>query len=114
MKDFKNESYQLMFLGIFFGLFLGIYLEAHHPQMFRSWDDSDKSLYRGDKVTLHLPEPHATFYKGCDVTYIAGQAETSDNVAFVLLQNCDVQKSGEVQPFATDIFPLRYLDRKLK
>jgi len=103
---------QSKILILFVGFLIGIAAEAHHPQMFRSWDDADKTLYRGDKVSLHLPEPHAAYYKGCKAIYLAGQAVDEDNLAWVLLQDCDFQKEfPQYGRLVTDIFSLRYLDR---
>jgi hypothetical protein len=107
-------KYYDLLLTSFAGMFLGIYLEAHYPQMFRSWDNSDSTLYRGDKVILHLDAykaPYNTFYKGCDTWFLASQAVTSDNLAWVLLKNCDFQKDGLAEPIVTDTFRLRDLER---
>lgn len=101
------------------GMLIGIYLQAHYPGMFRSWDDGNKILYRGDKVTLHFSQKHASFYRGCEAVFLASQKVTDDEVAWVLLKNCAFQKPnfdfpGQAPmfpPLTTDTFRLRDLDR---
>lgn len=108
----KNSTTQIL-LAVFVGFFLGIYLEAHHPQMFRSWDEADKRLYRGDKVRIvNLGSGRlADFYKGCSATFITSQDLSYENIAWVLLTGCDFQKRGVFKDPITDQFRLNTLER---
>jgi hypothetical protein len=99
-------------LMLFIGFMIGIYMQAQHPGFFRSWDENDKTLYRGDKVTITLNDNiQADFYKGCKATFISSVALSQDNVAWVLLTGCDKQLNGEYPERVTAVFRLRELDR---
>lgn len=76
--------------------------------MFRSWDEADSTLHRGDKVRLHLLGSDKFMYKNCDARFLASQAVDNDNVAWVLLQNCDGKRKGSL---TTEIFRLKDLER---
>jgi hypothetical protein len=100
-----------LLLGLIIGFLMGISIEAKNPHSLRPWGD-DTALYRGDKVALHLPPQHATFYKNCKATFIASVAVSDDNLAFVLLTDCDFQKYDKsFDSITADVFPLRTLER---
>lgn len=95
--------------GLLIGILLGIYTETNYPQVFRYWyaESNDTRFYRGDKLKIKKP-----FYKGCDAVYLAGQALDEDNVAWILLKNCDFQKNSVIFPrLYTDILSLKYLEK---
>lgn len=100
-------------IGTAFFILGMLFQMAFHPD-FRRWDDDD-TLARGDKLafTHQLPDSSAQFYKNCDITFIAAQATGHDNVAFVLLKDCDFQKTyhQRVDNPAVDTFSIRYLKR---
>lgn len=103
---------EVAFYSGFLGFLLGVFMTAHYPGFFRSWDSSDDTLYRGDKVSLHLKGKTAKFYKNCRATFLASQAVTDDNVAWVLLDHCDFQNYiPGTGPLTTEVFSLRDLDR---
>lgn len=103
---------EVWLVSSFVGFFLGIFVETSHPGIFRDGSDIH-TLYRGDKVSIHLPESHDAFYKNCQVIFIAAVSASEDNEAFVLLKNCDFMKNEGLPSdyTVTDIFPLRYLER---
>ncbi len=96
---------------VIIGVLLGVYLEAHHPQMFRSWSPDDGTLHRGDKVRIKPDTPDVLFYAGCDVWFLDSQATSNHNMAWVLLKNCELQNSGIFEPIAVETFRLEELER---
>lgn len=91
-------------LGLFFGGILGI-LTLNQVQEL----NNSKELKRGDNVILLNDDG---FYKNCKITFIASQAIENENIAFVLLKDCDFQLNNIVQQNpTTDMFLLKDLQR---
>lgn len=93
---------------LFIGAMIGLVASTHFSQrkvacMFQSWGEpspvcSESYPDRGDRMVLLNPHP---FYKGCEITYLAGQATSNRNEVWVLLQKCD---NPSLQGTTTDIF----------
>jgi len=114
------KSLALILVGIVGGLVISTHFTKKQVScLFQSWYEaspycSDKYPERGDKMEIvNMPDSKRDYYEDCEVTYLAGQAEAQDNVAFVLLSGCYFQKEGFKGDPVTDIISTKNL-RKIQ
>lgn len=71
----------------------------------------DPSWQRGDELVMNdkFPDKYRTFYRGCKINYIAGQATSDGNKIWVLLTKC--QNASFQEKFITDEFDRDVVDK---